>query len=121
MEEQIFEFFEPEPQKPSKFFCKTGYLQEGEKYNKNLHNYGITIRIRSHDFYTEEEIIEMETESYKKKPSPFYCKTGYLDIEIGEQFDKELHNLNKISIRDRALGFYSEIEIIDMQIEMKYK
>lgn len=48
--------------KPSKRFCKFGFLTSIEKYNQDLHNYGQTIEERSRNFYTPNEIKKMEDE-----------------------------------------------------------
>jgi hypothetical protein len=101
--------------KPSKFFCKTGCLDQYERYDQDLHNAGInTIRSRATGFYTEEEIQEMEKDFHIKKPSLFYCKTGVLDIEMGEQYDQNIHFYSK-TIRGRSQGFYSEEDIQKME------
>ena len=130
--------------KPSVFYCKTGRLEYREKYDQTLSSHsstpefqrnvtpnsstflqnthfigGNTIKSRSLGFYTDEEILEMERDPETKKPSKFYCKTGHLDIEIGEQYDPDIHLHKNNTIRNRSLGFYTEIEIIDMQLEMK--
>ena len=114
--------------KPSKFFCKTGFLdiEVGEKYDQELHSYSNTVRGRSLGFYNEYEISQMEKEielyikdSKIKKPSKFFCKTGFLDIEIGEQYDQEIHYYCE-TIRGRSIDFYSELEIIEMENIMKY-
>jgi hypothetical protein len=48
--------------KPSKRFCKYGFLTSTERYHQDLHNYGMTLEERARDFYTPAEIKEMETE-----------------------------------------------------------
>ena len=48
--------------KPSKRFCKYGFLTSNEPYNQDLHNIGTTIEERARDFYTPREIEEMENE-----------------------------------------------------------
>jgi hypothetical protein len=37
--------------KPSLYFCLTGCLEKGEKYNQNLHNYGKTPAERGYKYY----------------------------------------------------------------------
>ena len=47
---------EKEKEKPSLYFCQTGILEPGEKYNQNLHNYSNTVQGRAQGFYTEAEL-----------------------------------------------------------------
>ena len=48
--------------KPSRKFCKHGYLDFGEKYNQEMHEAGQNIRERCGRFYSEREIQDMESE-----------------------------------------------------------
>jgi hypothetical protein len=48
--------------KPSKRYCKYGFLTNTEPYHQQLHIYGQTLEERAQDFYTPKEIEEMENE-----------------------------------------------------------
>ena len=48
--------------KPSRKFCKHGYLDFGENYNQDLHQSGENIRKRCDQFYSERELQQMESE-----------------------------------------------------------
>ena len=66
-------------QKPSKRFCKHGYLAPGERYHPDLHNaWANNIRERCGDFYTEDEIRQMESEI-----KPAVCPICLEEIEDG--------------------------------------
>jgi hypothetical protein len=39
--------------KPSRKYCETGILPEGEKYDQEIHNYGKTPKERCSKFYEE--------------------------------------------------------------------
>ena len=43
----------PPPDLPSRHFCETGILEEGESYHPDLHNMGTTPRERCGHFYQE--------------------------------------------------------------------
>jgi hypothetical protein len=48
--------------RPSERFCKHGFLTQGETYNPDRHNSGVTVEERCSDFYTPEEIARMNGE-----------------------------------------------------------
>lgn len=43
----------PPPLLPSRHFCQTGELEEGESYHPDIHNMGSTPRERCSQFYQE--------------------------------------------------------------------
>ena len=48
--------------KPSERWCKHGFLNTNERYNQNLHNYGVSIEERCAEYYSPEEIARMKDE-----------------------------------------------------------
>jgi hypothetical protein len=68
-------------QKPSRKFCKTGILEDNEKYHPDLHNAGETIEARCKGKYSDEELANMAIEegggkhSDKKRRSKHSRKT----------------------------------------------
>ena len=52
--------------KPSREFCITGRLAQGEVYDQKLHNIGTTISGRGAKFYSPEEIKKMENEAMER-------------------------------------------------------
>ena len=53
--------------KPSRDFVITGILAPGEKYNNEIHKIGTTIAGRGAEFYSSEEIKEMENEAMQRR------------------------------------------------------
>ena len=41
------------PNRPSRYFCETGKLEDGELYNQDLHSYGETPQQRCSKYYTK--------------------------------------------------------------------
>lgn len=57
------------PSRPSRHFCQTGELEEGEAYNQALHNMGTTPRERCARFYQEYRGGKRKRKTRKNKKS----------------------------------------------------
>jgi hypothetical protein len=104
--------------KPSIYFCLTGYLEEGEKYNQNLHNYGETPEERGSAYYDSAYLL-MKTNQYlahleqdindTNKPSIYFCLTGCL--EEGEKYNQNLHNYGETP-EERGSAYYDSAYLL---------
>jgi hypothetical protein len=86
--------------KPSRKYCRTGTLENSEKYNQNIHNYGHTPYERCDKYYNE-----------FKGPSHHYCETG--ELELNEVFSPQIHKKGK----NRCSEFYQKYNLQSLSID----
>jgi hypothetical protein len=91
--------------RPSVEYCITGCLEEGEKYDQNIHNHGTTPGARAKGFYSPEEILAMEAEAMHRG----ILSTVQLNLcfynENNEQESVELFNKSRsYNLKEAILG-----------------
>lgn len=81
--------------RPSKRFCKYGFLTTVEPYDQEIHNCGATVEERAFNYYNVEEIFLMEEEVRNAPKSTCPCCLDEIETVDNCVICSDGHNIHK--------------------------